>query len=707
MLTLALALAAVSFATDPITRYVQISYPVPPGTPAETTVLCEARPAAVADWQPAAVWPYASETALHLMDRAEWENGILRGRVTEHRAAGLTRTVVWNPFLNRMPDGPVRFRVTLSAGGRALAQHELAIPLRNSDVVVLEDWSKVVQQASIGSDPPPGAPLWWVRPARALEVRSKGVEVQALTYPLNLRGPYAMFVLLPARLSSIELRLSGDERAQFFESSGPGNELFWKQADLTRQHLVIRQPYRTVFLHEDDYLARLSSVRLVPLSAAQAGALDAHWATAGPKRPVAGYYEPYSWAFYEKIENPLQHWEPLLAFAEARVDMPDIQIGRGGSRFNSETRVGSQLLLDTFGDPVRGVVPRTSNVGRLQQYTNTLAITLRYAHMLGMVPRTNIGATNCYPGTPLEAEFSRQHPEWRKGSHLRYEVPEVRRYVLSLYEEALETGAGALSLDWCRYPYSLTSTAVVTGFFRELRALADRWSTKRGKRITILTRFPARGVPGSEYMDYGTWAREGLVDFIAPSNIQGRHMQFDVTEYAAAVKGSHTTLLGEVDGLEWGLPLPGMMFERVIRLYGQGAGGVYVYQCDAPVLGSPQTRRHVSLLGYPDALLRWQRLERAKQVRYSKNIYITPPNELGKYKSWGRLRAWVEGFESGELEMFVDGRRVNHYNAPPYTLGSEERSGDDRIAPGVHRLRIRARDGDGWLERDFRVEFAP
>ena len=502
------------------------------------------------------------------------------------------------------------------------------------------------------------------------------------------------------------MRLTGDERAQLFESSGPDKELFWKWADLTRQHLVIRQPYRTVFLHEDDYLARLSSVRLVSLSAAQAAALDAQWAMEGSKRPVAGYYEPYSWAFYEKIESPLQHWEPMLAFAEARVDMPDIQIGRGGSRFSSETRVGSQLLFDTFGDPVRQRGARTSNVGRLQQYTNTLSTTLRYARMLGMAPRANIGATNCYPGTPLEAAFSQQHPEWRRGSHLRYDVPEVRRYVLTLYEEALETGAEALSLDWCRYPNSLTSTATVTEFFRELRALADRWSAKRGKHVTILTRFPARGVPGSEYMDYAAWAREGLVDYIAPSNIQGRHMQFDIREYTAAVKGSQTTLLGEVDGLDWGLPLPGMMFERVIGLYEQGAGGVYVYQCDAPVLGSPQTRRHISLLGYPNALLRWQRQERAEQKHYSKGIYITPPHEMGKYKSWGRLRVWVEGFEAGELEMLVDGHRVNHYSAPPYTLGSEDRAADERIAPGIHRLRTRARDGGAWLERDFRVEFA-
>ena len=707
MLPFGLLLAAVgiSVATDPVTRYVHVRYPVPADAPDEVSVRCEVRSGATSAWEPAPVWGYASETALALMEPRDWENGVLRGTVVERRAAGLTRTVVWNPFLSARRTGAARFRLTLSAGRRLLAQHETGVELRNQDVVVLEDWSKVVQQRSISRDPPNGSPFWWVRPGGPLEVRFKGLEVPPLTWPLDLRGAYALFVLLPGRLGGIELRLSGDERAQFFESRGEGRETLWKWTDLTRQHLVIRQPYRTVFLHEDDYLARLRHVRLVPLTAEQAAGLDARYAPLGPKRLVAGYYEPYSWAFYEKIESTLQHWEPLLAFAEARIDMPDVQIGRGGSRFNSETRAGSQLLLDTFGDPVRGVVPRTGNVGRLQQYTNTLATVLRYARALGMRPRANIGATNCYPGTPLEADFSRQHPEWRKGSHLRYEVPEVRRYVLALFEEALETGADALSLDWCRYPNSVTSRETVTGFFRELRSLAGRFEARRGKRITILTRFPARGVPGWEHMDYRTWVRERLVDYLAPSNIQGRHMNFDIGEYVDAVKGARATLLGAVDGLEWGLPLPGMMFARVARMYERGASGIYVYQCDAPLLQSPETRRYISLIGYPEALARWQSRERAGQSRYSKGIYITPPHEVGEYRPWGRLRVWVEGLEPGELEMWLDGRRVNHYQSPPYVLTSEDRSADEAISAGAHRLKIRARDGAGWLEREFDVRF--
>jgi len=200
--------------------------------------------------------------------------------------------------------------------------------------------------------------------------------------------------------------------------------------------------------YEDEYRAHLDSVRMVPLTSNLVDQLNNEWKASGEKRIVAGYNEPYSWAFYENIQSTLQHWEPLLAFAEANVDIVDIQMGRGGCRMVNETRIGSQLIADTIGDPVRGKVPYTNNVGRMQQYTNMLATQLDYSKKLGMKPHANLGATNCYVSTPLESDFSKQHPEWRTGSQLRYDIPEVRQFVLALFEEALQIGAEGLSIDW-------------------------------------------------------------------------------------------------------------------------------------------------------------------------------------------------------------------------------------------------------------------
>lgn len=89
---------------------------------------------------------------------------------------------------------------------------------------------------------------------------------------------------------------------------------------MARQHLVIKQPHCTMDEHDDDFRAHPDRVRFVPLAAETVQGLQSTWAADGERRPVIGYSEPYSWAFGEKVESNLQHREPLLAFAEARVD---------------------------------------------------------------------------------------------------------------------------------------------------------------------------------------------------------------------------------------------------------------------------------------------------------------------------------------------------------------------------------------------------
>lgn len=707
------------YTVDPLTRYVHVSYRMPAEVPAETLVRCEIQAGARAPWRPASVWPHVSDTALELMPTREWERGIRRGEIVERRAGGLSRTVVWNPFLGGNGNFTGRFRLTLLDAGGRRRRGQLAVRCDNRDVIVLTNWRNVVQRSCVSEKPKHAAGVWWFRRwsrdrlrlygHSSLEVRDKGSELPQLTYPLNLCGQYAVFVLLPPKLGEIELRLSGDERTQLFQDHGQrlGYETFWRWADMTRQHLVIRQPYRTVYEYEKEFRAHLHAVRLVPLTGELVGTLERRWNGAGRRRLVVGYNEPYSWAFYEKVETALQHREPLAAFAEARVNMVDIQMGRGGARMVNETRVGDQLLGGTYGDPVRGRVPQTSNVGRMQQYTNMLATQLKYARELGLSAFANLGATNCYPGTPLESEFAKRHRAWqdREGC-LKYGIPQVRAYLLALLEEALQIGAEGLSIDWCRYPYGVKSKQTVTGFFRRLRALADRYGKQRGKRVEILTRFPANGVRCSQFMDYLTWVKEGLVDFLCPSNIQARHLCFPIADYVAAVAGTKTKLLPCVDALSWGLPLPGPWLQRVRELYEAGADGVYIYQCDGAVLPSPVTRRYVALAGSVAGLHRWHEAECAQQSQYRKGIYLNRPHMLDKYHSWERLRVWCEGFQPTLLELVVDGKVINRYESPPYVLTSEECADDHTIRTGRHVLLVRAKDGGGWLEQEFKVHFA-
>ncbi|MCC6443172.1 MAG: hypothetical protein IT210_06920 [Armatimonadetes bacterium] len=693
--------------TDPVTRYLHIPYRVPADAPEEVRVRCSWSPSGREDWTPARVTPRVSETALRLAPRAEWERW-LQGTLTERRAAGLTRAVVFNPYPEAQIEGKVNiaFRIEiLRADGTPIHTQIVPVQADNSDVLYIEDWTKVVQPGAVarGSEAPASGWTW----RTGLTDRKEGTFGNALfgsphdrplpklTYPLDLRGVYAVFVLG----DSIHMRLSGDERTDSLGMRRPYEEVFWRWKRMDRQHLILKQPhYYTGYT-----AAHLDYVRLVPLSEKTFRQLEGQYEGKKDKF-VAGYFEPYSWAFYADFQESYQHRDPLAAFAETNLSLIDIQVGRMGMKMVYETRRADQLLHNTHGDPIGDdPSPETYNVGRMQQYSNTLETELRYAREMGMTAHANFGATACYVGTPLQGDITQKHPDWRTGDSLRYGLPEVREFILGLYREALEIGAPGISIDFCRYPDGADSADSVNIFLRQLRRLADEFAAERGERVPILIRFPARGVRLWRNFDYSTWAKEGLVDYLCPGNIQGRHHHFDIEPYRKAVRGTKVKLLPVVDGLEWGPEMPGLYLWRVEQLYRAGVPGIYIYQADGRILSWPPDRRTVRLLNSRAAVRRWWAEDARLRPQRSKGIYLTPSSYPDGYNVWERLRVWLEGVPMGEVEMYLDGKLVSHYQGPPYVLGSEENESDEIIPPGEHALRIRARDGGGWLEQTFSI----
>ena len=699
--------------------HAQIQYSVPADAPESVEIICTWSPADGEPWHTAKVIPNISETAVKLLPADEWNTWVRTGRITEHRAAGLERTVIFNPYPEAQKDGKVdlSFRIEVrSVEGALLKTETTPIQCDNSDVVTIEDWSKVTTQDAVSTDEPgeEGDSLeegkWhWRSGLEAEEGVTFGNALYGktdpdeplppLSYPLSLKGPYAIFVCSAPSAGSVKLRLTGDERSDSLASRKIGEEVLWRWARMDRQHLVLSQPHH----YTGSTPGHIDYVKFVPLTDEQVQALEAQFG-GEPDKIVAGYFEPYSWAFVSDVRETLQHRAPLTAFAEARVPEVHIQIGRFGMKVVYETRLSDQLLHATIGDPIGAVKrPTTHNVGKMQQYTNTLDAELRYARELGLTAHANFGASNCYPGSPLQGDFSKEHPDWMRGSMLRFEVPEVKEYALSLYREALTIGARGLSLDFCRYPETIDRVETGNAFLRDLRRLADEFSEETGSRIPILVRFPGTGVRRAELFDYRTWAQEGWVDSLAPSNIQGRHQHIDMKPYFEAVRGTDCTLLPCVDALGWALPLPGPFLWRIAQLYEQGAPGIYIYQADARVLGQPEDRRTMRRLASSTAVREWWEDKRVMRPTRSKGIYITSPHQIEGYNKWERLRIWTEGVPLGELEIYLDDQRVSHYDSPPYLVGTEENASDAVIPPGEHTLRIRARDGDGWLEKTFAI----
>ncbi len=692
---------------DPMTRQIHVTYRVPKKAPDEVRVRCSWSPAGGDAWRPARVEPLLSPTAWELAREENWAPWA-RGELVERRAAGQERTLVFNPYPEAQSNGRVDidFRVRIpGTDGEAPAEFTVPIQADNSDVIVIDDWRQVLQKEAVATESKAGR--WHIQtPATSPDKAAAGggnrlygpggSDLPQLTYPLDLKGTYALFV---CSLGVVRLRLSGDERYDRLGFRVPGHERLWKWSRMDWQHLVIRQNYNFT----GPGTTRLNYIRLVPLSAAQVEELEARLGRESD-RMVAAYWEPYSYAFSDNVQDAYWHREYLGAYREANVSIVDTQLGRFGCKSVFETRVADQLLYQTRGDPIGAIKhPTTTNVGRMQQYTNTLQASLKYGKELGLTVHANFGATNCYPGSPLQNDFSKAHPEWMRGSALRYEVPEVRQYILSIYREALEIGAPGISVDFCRYPEGIDSKETCNIFFRELRALADEFGAKRGVPIPILTRFPAHGVRRSRFFDYPTWISEGLVDYLCPSSIQGRFHYFDVTPYQEATRGTRCTLLPQLDALSWGLAPPGLFLWRVQRLYDRGIPGIYIYQADALVVNDPVKRRWVRMLRSRAAVNAFWERDAELRPRASKGIYLTRFNRLPGYHYWERINLWVEGVPMGPMEIYLDGKRINRYEGPPYMVGSQDQKGDKALPEGEHELRVRIRDGDGWLEQTFHI----
>src|SRR5687768_8112417 len=72
----------VAIKIDPVTRYIHISYAVPPSVNEEIVVACSWSPIGKEEWRPARVSPDISQTGLNLVRSDEWEQW-RGGRIVE------------------------------------------------------------------------------------------------------------------------------------------------------------------------------------------------------------------------------------------------------------------------------------------------------------------------------------------------------------------------------------------------------------------------------------------------------------------------------------------------------------------------------------------------------------------------------------------------------------------------------------------------
>lgn len=135
----------------------------------------------------------------------------------------------------------------------------------------------------------------------------------------------------------------------------------------------------------------------------------------------------------------------------------------------------------------------------------------------------------------LHSKLFLKHPEYLRGSHHRkygmgyydyaedFFEPEVYNDAIKRITHGLnDFDTYGIELDWMREPFTVRigreheAIDLLTGFMKEVRALADRKEKERGHRIKIAVRVPSSPEKALRMgFDVSDWAEKGYVDVVA------------------------------------------------------------------------------------------------------------------------------------------------------------------------------------------------
>lgn len=137
---------------------------------------------------------------------------------------------------------------------------------------------------------------------------------------------------------------------------------------------------------------------------------------------------------------------------------------------------------------------------------------------------------------------------------LNYECPEVRDYYFSMIRELVEEyDYEGLELDWLRGPFCCEPPAtkstldIMTNWISQVRELTERKARQNDRPFPLGLRIPVRlDALKTIGLDVQTLAREGLIDFIAPSNFWQTTWDVPYEKLRAAV-GDEVAIYGVVE----------------------------------------------------------------------------------------------------------------------------------------------------------------
>lgn len=189
-----------------------------------------------------------------------------------------------------------------------------------------------------------------------------------------------------------------------------------------------------------------------------------------------------------------------------------------------------------------------------------------------------------------------RHPEMvLKGENgkpiggMDFQYPEVRDHIFNVMDElATAYDIDGLELDWMRWCQMFSAdvprekrVAIMTEYHLRVRTMLDNAGRRKGKVLLLSIRVPTTlGECQSLGFDVPTYVREGLVDFVCPSDFLFVDPHLPVVDYARIVRGSKVKLLPSLHaspGRSAGPATTENLRAIAHSYYAQGADGISLY----------------------------------------------------------------------------------------------------------------------------------
>ncbi|MFA5860037.1 MAG: hypothetical protein WC955_13330 [Elusimicrobiota bacterium] len=505
-----------------------------------------------------------------------WNEAVNYGNV---KFNGKPTPLNWNLFFDSMHtySGEVLVRVELItiSGIEVMEQKVVLTP---SKTVYFTDWKKVI---------PSGTP--WIVPGTCLAVDKNKIVGTKPFEPVKIRlgveGRYRIFFGLPNGNMRLSTKLSGDKALHPFNIAGSRleynhkvkKEVFFREADLTKETVLelnmiphgVRNPDICGF-------GKLAYLKLVPVVKHTKSTKKFGWQT----KKLAVYFEPFSWAYMYGLTTRVELDDIIAQFKSIGVDEVHTQVMRFGTKSLHKSKIlEANVDIPPIGDDHRG----SPGPVEMRKSLDILKDTIESCNSAGLMHYTNIGLTNCYPGTPGEDKFSREHPEYRTKNILRYNRPETINYAASIVNEIVEDyDTPGFSIDCLRYPYYHTESELIALFERIIDVLEIQ-GKKRGKKVPFALRIPEGDI--TYYRALWHFVKSGKIEYVVPSSIHTRKPIYSLKPYIKWQKFG-CKVYGRIDGWKEFAHDGGVFFnpkdikEDIERYMKEGADGVFVYQAD-------------------------------------------------------------------------------------------------------------------------------